>query len=194
MRFETYYRLIIRNKKGEIVKDTGLIPSHSYLLQFMQFMYGRFRPISNVNGKDVDGAQTHIVDTSSLNSNRLDAGVGDDTFGLVVGTNAGSTPEANDNYVLDTKILNTAVGEAGKLYYQSVTFVAPTANGGNVDFDITRTWLNETGSPITVKEIGMICKNITDTKYHLLLRDVVSDEVVADGYTLTLVYTLRSTA
>lgn len=191
---ETYYRILKHDSKGKLVKDSGLIPSHSYVIQFLELIGPLMRGHSKL-ATDVDGAESYIMGAYPPDAikdyGRMNAGVGNVTHGIVVGTNDGATPEDNENYKLDTKILHG--GTAGKLYYQATTFVAPRTVGPNIDLDISRAFLNGTGSTITVKEIGMICKNVLDTKYHLLLRDVVSDEDVLDGYTLTVVYTLRTT-
>lgn len=191
---ETYYRILKHNADGKLVKDSGLIPIHSYVIQFLELINGLLDGI-NITATDVDNAESTLLTTgySILNSGIVDAGTGDDTHGIVVGTNAGVTAEDNLNYKLDTKILHSAVGAAGKLNYLAVTMVAPRVVGANIDLDISRAFLNETGTTITVKEIGLICKEIVTPKYFLLLRDVVTDEDVLDGYTLTVVYTLRTT-
>ena len=193
MKLKLFYKLMLHDKKGKLVKDTGFLPSHSFVLQFLQAMEGIFDGI-DMTAKDVDNTDQLIIDYNEdidlqVNCN---AGVGVDTYGIVVGTNDGSTPENNTNVNLDTKILHSATGEAGKMNYRAVTFVAPTEIGPNIDFDISRPFINETASTITVKEIGIIIR--TATKYFLLLRDVVSDFAVTAGYTLTVVYTLRTTA
>lgn len=192
---ETYYRILKHGPGGRLVYDTGLIPSHSYVIQFLELIRAWFG-ITDKNATDVTGAESVLMDVTPDDSDtkgRVDPGVGNDTHGIVVGTNAGVTAEDNENYALDTKILHSGTGEANKLNYQAVTFIKAREVGANVDLDISRPFLNESGGTITVKEIGLICKNTTDTKYHLLLRDVVSDEDVEDGYTLTVVYTLRTT-
>lgn len=192
---ETYYRIMKHDPDGVLVSDTGLLPSHSYVIQFLEIL----DPIWHKNTKiatDVDGAETVLVDAFDDyqgQAAQVDAGVGADTWGVVVGTNAGTTAEDNENYALDTKILHSGIGDANKLNYQAVTFVTPRVVGPNVDLDIARTFLNETGNTITVKEIGIIVKNTIDTKYHLILRDVVADEAVDDGETLTVIYILRTT-
>ena len=190
---EPYYRILMHDPDGNLVKDTGLIPSGSYVIQFLELMESLFN-ITNKDAKDVNAASSRIITTSAdVNTKgRVDGAVGADTYGIVVGTNAGSTPEDNENYRLDTKILHSAVGEAGKLNYRNVTFIAPHELAGNIDLDISRAFLNETGSAITINEIGIICRN-TSGFYHLLLRDVVAPENVPDGNTLTVVYTLRTT-
>lgn len=191
---ETYYRILKHDPKGKLIEDSGLMSSDSYVIQFLELVEAFNSQIDKI-ATDVDGAESVLVDSSDDcdTKGRVDASAGDDAYGVVVGTNAGTTAEDNENYALDTKILHSAIGDAGELNYQAVTLVDARVIGANIDFDISRAFLNETGNPITVKEIGIICKNTTDTKYHLLLRDVVTDEEVADGYTLTVVYTLRTT-
>lgn len=191
---ETYYRLLKHDPDGKLVKDTGLIQSHSYVIQFLELVRAVWVG-GDFNATDVDGAESVIIDNSDdgETKGRVDAGVGADTYGIVVGTNAGASAEDNEDYALDTKILHSAIGEAGKLNYQAVSQVNARVVGANVDLDVSRAFLNETAGTITVREIGIICKNTTDTKYHLLLRDVVADEAVAAGFTLTVVYIIRTT-
>lgn len=191
---ETYYRILKHDPKGRLVKDTGLILSHSYVIQFLE-LYESIWTKTDKTATDVDGAESVLMDVSdNLDTKcRYNAGAGDDTHGIVVGTNAGVSAVDNEDYALDTKIVHSGDGTGGTFNYQAVTLVAPAVDGANVDFDISRPFLNETGVTITVKEIGIIIKNTTDTKYHLILRDVVTDEDVLDGYTLTVVYTLRTT-
>lgn len=197
MKVELFYRLLLRNEKGELVKDTGLIPSHSFVIQFLELLRGWFTGI-NADATDVNGVEQRIYSTVfCLHSGDVDAGVGVDTYGVLVGSNNGGTPEGNEDYNLDTKILHSGEGEAGKLDYQDVTFVKARVVGVNVDLDVSRSFINETANPITVKEIGIVCRqkyNAPTYYYHLLLRDVVSDFSITVGYTLTVVYTLRTKA
>lgn len=192
---ETYYRIMKHNSEGKLISDSGLILSRSYVLQFLQY-FEAILSNTDVSAKDVDGITSVLVDVDDTanTKGRIDAAVGDDTYGIVVGTNDTPTVEDNENYKLDTKILHSDAGEAGKLHYMAMILIAPGVVGANVEYDISRPFLNETDATITVKEIGIIIKNTTDTKYHLILRDVVTDEPVEAGYTLTVVYTLITSA
>jgi len=190
---ETYYRILKHDPDGKLVKDSGLIPSRSYVIQFLELLGAIFDGSGNVNATATDGTEDIIYDTTFMYKNgTVNPIAGDDDWGIVVGTNAGTTAEDNENYALDTKILHSGVGEANKLNYQAVTMIAAREVGLNVDLDVARTFLNETGSPITVKEIGLISR-CEPPNYHLILRDVVTDEEVLDAETLTVVYTLRTT-
>lgn len=190
--FELFYRIMIHDREGNLVEDTGKKKSHSYVIQFLELVEALFEGISK-NATDTSGAETQLYKSNINNANigRCDAGVGDATYGIVVGTNAGGSPEDNEDYALDTKIANGA--GAGQLQYQSMNFFVPAVDGANVDFDMSRAFANASGGTITVKEIGLICKQLTNVVYHLLLRDVVADNDVDDGFTLTVAYTLRTT-
>lgn len=196
MKFKTLRRLILQDRNGRVVKDTGFVPSHSYVIQWLEAIWALAEAIgigSQFLATDITGVESNILRTGSVsNILQLDAGVGG-LYGIVVGTNAGASPEDNEDYALDTLINHSAVGAAGCLNYRAVTFTPPAVSGPNVDFDISRPYINETGSTITVKETGIYCYNLTDAKFHLLLRDVVPDFDVDDGYTLTAVYRLRTT-
>jgi len=191
---KTYYRILKHDQEGKLIKDTGLLVSHSYVIQFLEIIEGFFSKSSPaVTATDVANAESVIVGPFTTDRyGRVDAAVGNDTYGIVVGTNAGTSAEDNEDYALDTKIATG--GGGGQLNYQAVTFVAPRTVGPNIDFDISRAFVNASGGTITVKEIGIIIKNTNDTKYHLLLRDVVTDEPVDAAETLTVVYVLRTTA
>jgi len=189
---ETYYRILKHDPDGNLVKDSGLVQSHSYVIQFLELVKVLLCGVGTI-ATDVDGVESAIYSGGAISGDgRVDGGVGLDTYGVVVGTNAGTSAEDNEDYALDTKIAHSGVGAAGCLNYQAVTFVPARVVGPNIDLDISRAFLNETGVTITVKEIGIICKTLT--KYFLLLRDVVADEPVDDAETLTVVYILRTTA
>lgn len=185
------YRLTLRDKKGKIVKDTGLLRSHSYVIQFLEMMQA-FCDGINMDATDTAGGESRIVTTTTLITShaRADAGIGNDDYGILVGSNAGATPEGNTDYALDTKIVEGT--GAGQLEYQAVTFVNARVVGANVDLDVSRPFINNSGAGVVVREIGLVVNS--PGNYHMLLRDVVSDFTVTDGYTLTVVYTLRTTA
>ena len=194
MNFEMFYRLVKRNAQGKVVKDSGLIPIRSYVIQFLEYLEGMW-DAETKQATDIDGTEQNITQTGvqCLTFGLANAPAGDDTYGVLVGTNAGATVEDNLNYKLDTKIEHSGTGEAGKMNHQIVVFDAPEVLGASVDFDVSRAYINETGSSITVKEIAIYIKNTNVTKYHMILRDVIAEQVVDDAETLTVTYTLRTT-
>ena len=196
MNLELYYRILKHDPDGRLVKDTGLMPSGSYVIQFLEMIGALFDGIRGTF-TDTNGAEsTMIYELENIDeSGQVRAPALDDKFGLVVGTNAGVSAEDNEDYALDSKIPHGDVGAVGTMNYRDVTFVAPRVVGPNVDFDVFRAFINENDATITVKEIGIITRmDYGVDKFHLILRDVVADEAVEAGYTLTVGYTLRSTA
>jgi len=195
MRFEAFYRLVKRNAKNEVVMDSGLVPCDSFVLQFLKLIRCEMVYPDSMKAKDIANTDQwiYVYGQGVSYLGRVDAGIGADTYGVVVGTNAGNTPEDNANYKLDTQILHSATGEAGKMNHQAVVMVAPSVVGGNVDMTVSRPFINETSGVITVKEIGIYCRQTFDTHSHCLLRDVVTPQGVNPAETLSVTYTLRTT-
>lgn len=206
MQLQLLRQMILTDKQGKVVRKTELEPSHSFVLQFLQLVFG-FTLKSNpthvspplVVGKDIAGAATNIIrDAGGYSVNlfgRIDAAIGDVTKGIVVGINTGVTAENNNNFTLDTIIAHGtgAPAPAGTLDYRTMVFVAPAVVGANVDFSTARPMINETIATITVKEIGIYIRNSSNNVTHMILRDVVADFPVDAGLTLTVVYILRTT-
>jgi len=57
---ETYYRILKHDPEGRLVKDSGLLPSHSYLVQFLELIGGLLERPDIVLATDVDGAENAI--------------------------------------------------------------------------------------------------------------------------------------
>jgi len=67
--------------------------------------------------------------------------------------------------------------------------------GANVDFEIRRTFHNDSGGAITVEEVALYAKTVNSVlafKYVCLARDL-NTQIVANNETLSVKYTLRTT-
>jgi len=101
---------------------------------------------------------------------------GDDSFGVVVGS--GSTPVSTTDYRLASKILHGA--GAGQLDYG--THVVTSSFGSSSSYiDVARSFTNRSGGDVTVRETGLIARNLwgglggqtaVDVKF-LIARDVL---------------------
>ena len=105
------------------------------------------------------------------------AGAGDDTFGIVVGT--GDTPVTADDYNLASKIAHGT--GAGQLSYGAVTLYDPFVSDYTVKQRIARSFTNNSGADITVKEIGLIVKTSVDNYLVMIIRDVITPLTIPDG-------------
>lgn len=187
-------RLVVTDKDGKIISDTGQKPAKSFLIQYLEFWYGAFRGV-NYSCTDIYNAETPIYEGARASTSvfRLDGPVGNNLYGIVVGTNAGSTPEDNENYKLDTQILHGA--GAGQLTHNACTWDAPAIVGVNVECEGKRSFTNNSGATVTVKEVGVYACGSIDVgtkRYHCIIRDVVADKDVPDLCSLTVYYTLRT--
>jgi len=69
--------------------------------------------------------------------------------------------------------------------------------GANVDLVIIRPFTNSSGNAITVEEISMeatTINNAAQVKYVTIAHDLTGGVVVANGETITVTYTFRTTA
>jgi len=201
MKLGLYYRTIITDKNGKIVKRSGWRKNKSFVIGFLKHIDALCSREANLAGNIVA-----TVDTGGV-SHDLQCTIGcawnatatlmifapddNDVYGIVVGT--GTTPPTNSDYRLEAKIAQ-GVG-AGQLDYGTHSRTAPEVVAGNVDFVMSRTFYNGSGASIIVNEIGIYCCSVIGTAYYYfcLVRDVITATTVANTQTLTVQYTLRTT-
>ena len=186
--------LTVKSKEDEITQRQEML-SESFVKQFLQFLWvscarvATGYRIKDYWVKDVDGDLNPVQVGSA--SFRANAAVNGDTYGILVGI--GTTAPTIDDYQMETKISH-GIG-AGQLQYSAVTFGAPTSDGTVSHFTITRDFSNASGSPITVREVGLVVyfsRMGSGSGYYLTIRDAVNI-TIPDGETLTVNYRLQAT-
>lgn len=188
-------RMVVRDPDGKIINDTGLNPTKSFVLQFLVFIYGHFSSQAAPTAKAVDGSLDRIrfQTDDGLEHFRMDAGGGVSTYGIVVGT--GDTVESNVDYKLASQLGEGAT--VGKITHSAVSITVPAVAGANVDLELKRSFTNNTGSAIVIKEAGIytIFTGYEATgKAHCIIRDVFPGPVNVPNYcSLSVHYTLRTT-
>lgn len=183
---------VVKEPGGKVISDTGQKPAKSFVIQFLEFIYGIAKAVGNVTATDVNGAEENLYFATGLANIhlRIDAPVNNSDYGIVIGT--GDTGETNTNYKLETQ-LTEGVG-AGNITHGAMDKVATAEVGANVDLELKRSFINNTGSAILVKEAGIYTKFVSTLKYHCIIRDVLPAPVnVPDKCSLTVYYTLRTT-
>ena len=188
-------RLVVQDENGSIISDTGNKPSRSFVIQFLEFIYAAFRG-TTTNATDVSGAETGIYRTAPAAHKlwrqqcQINAGANVSLYGQVVGT--GDTAATNTDNKLETQ-LTQGVG-AGNISHGAQIVDAVAIVGVNVDMVCKRSFTNNTGSTITIKEVGLYKRTEVDSTYHMLIRDVLAASVdVPDMCSLTVYHTLRTT-
>jgi hypothetical protein len=195
---EAYWEIEVRDASGKLLTFRKF-KAKSWLAQFIGMLKGQFMLIY---GASANGGNVNIIDTSGTaraypavpsyiyNSGLcLYAGDGVGDFGLVVGSS--DTPNTVNTYTMGA-IISHGNG-SGQLYYGATTMENPQNPSGTNYwiFRIIRTFTNNSGGSITVKEIGLIVKCYDsggNTRYFLIARDVISPVTVPNGATLTIRY------
>ncbi len=193
---ELLKRIIIKDRNGKIRYDSGLKLSHSSVKNFIGWIYGEFEFISYVM-TDTGGTSRTMaypgIGPAPNYRNYIDAPANNDNYGIVIGS--GTSGETINDYALDTQIAHGT--GAGQLQYSTHSIVKPTIVSDNVDFVFSRAFINGSGNDVVVREIGVYTLGL-DTgstfRYICVIRDILSSaETVANGETLTIQYTIRTT-
>ena len=168
----------------------------SFLKQFMQFM--EIALCHNYGG----GSTTNILDTSNT-LRTISAWYGIDCFytykflgtlaeltnanyGIVVGT--GVNAVTTSDYALQTPIANGA--GAGQLSYGLTGYVGTVTLPGSCTLQLTRTFINNSGGDITVKEIALVCASgntVAVECYFCLTRDLQTQLIAAGGSKIAVI-------
>lgn len=183
-------RMVVRDPEEKIISDTGKKKARSFLIQFLEFLYG-FPSTTIYRATATNGTEQNYVYGTYVCDGvfNVNAAVADYKFGVVIGT--GDTAESNTDYALANQ-LTEGVG-AGNISHGAVSFTGTAVVGANVDLEVKRAFTNATGSTITVKEAGVYV-GLADTYFHCIIRDVLAASVeVPDKCSLTVIYTIRTT-
>ncbi|MBA7528943.1 hypothetical protein ES705_21135 [subsurface metagenome] len=180
-----FYQLTVRDKSGKVVRKTRLRRSRSFCLAFLQMIQVQSMLVTGTI-KDVDGSNESAPKYESMFA--VNAGAGQDIYGTQLGT--GTTPVENDDFVMETKIMNG--GGATQLNYGLQADIPAIEVGANVDYQLLRSFTNNSGGTIQVTEAG-IYAFIKAATFAMTVHDVFTAVPVADGETITATYTFRTT-
>jgi len=197
------YEVEVRDKNGKLLsRHHG--KSHSWLKPFIQLMmaewqyaYGGSTP-SAVSITDETGTVRSMPSGyqsyCQYSAWAVNAPATDSSYGVKVG--GGDTPNALSTYALASPIIHGT--SSGQLIYGAHTIESVINPSGNdLTFRITRAFTNNSGSSVTVKEIGIATKRNDQggtARTFLFVRDVLpSPTSVPDSASLTIRYTVKIT-
>ena len=195
MKVKLFHQLQVHDKNGELEYDSGKVPSHSFVIQFLELLYGFLGESGDLDATDTSGGESRIYNSGQVANltGRVDSSA-TELYGVVVGLNTtGPTAESNTNFKLDTIVDHGDA--AGELNHQAVVFVTARDVAGNIELDVSRPFINNSGGQIDIEEIGVITREQgAGSHYHLIMRDVIGTTPVADTSVLTVTYVLQTTA
>jgi len=184
-----WYKVIVRDRDGKVLSCENR-RSRSMLGNWYRILYAHMASTS-----------TSLVHTSGNSWGVINFGdnwkfvaaANEDYIGIVIGT--GIAAVTIDDYKLDSQIMQGT--GSGQMRHLASTPGWPSVAGSSCDFLASRTFLNNSGGPITVRESGIYCrvKGPTYYGYACIVRDILATpQDVPDGGSITIDYTLRITA
>lgn len=191
-----YLTVVVRDRDRIIYGKRQRV--RSFLSNWVKALYG----LMTIR---VDQSAVYVVNTGGVSREypylcavsvpvfKVNSGEGDSSFGIKFGS--GTTPPTVDDYNLESPIEHGT--SSGQLYYYS-TSVYYEVLSDRVKLYISRSANNQSGSPITVSEVGVIFNYSYNnagvclpTKV-LILRDLIDPAITLDvGQTISVTYTLE---
>ena len=209
---EMYVTAEVRDKTGKLVTRKRF-KSYSFVANLIRVLrklmeggvgstsgVARYSCFTGTEPVDITGASKGVLTAYSWGTPptycwvfRANAGAGDVSHGIRVGT--GSSTPTPTQFVLDAPIGHGVGG--GQLSHQNCVIYATQIVDNVTSFQIMRTFVNDSGGDILVKEFAiyvLISPFDTGDATLMICRDVDVDGVlVTAGATLTVRYTLKVT-
>lgn len=180
MNFEAYILAQITNPKNN--KKITLPPkkAQSYVRQFIDILACQLST-QNYTIKDINGTDRTISDHAA--NFRVNAGSGNTVNGIVIGS-SNAAVEISQHCLQSQITTNVAHG--------AVSFAGPIIDGSTCYVDVIRTFTNNTGSELNIKEVGLY-GYAGGTAYKFMLDRTLYTLDVPDGNAVTLAYRLSVT-
>jgi len=205
--------ITIKDKNGKIIKQHKQ-HSHSFLTNFATMLMASMVESESANFyyfRVTAGTWYSFDVNTDWGIFYMNDGANDSTYGIVVGT--GITPPTPNDYNLEN-IISNGTG-SGQLVY-GATSISPksgtsplqagtsepttgvlTPSGNTTSFSVSRTFQNQSGSPITVSEVGIIATLLVYNNiqgYVLIIHDLLSSAItIPNGGVMAITYTISVT-
>lgn len=183
--------LVVTDSSGKVIQRVRE-KCHSFLYWFAWWfssilLSGGGAIRDAITGQDVSCLQTSWTPT------KVEAPAGNDSYGIWIGT--GSAPNEISTYTLQSKIPH-GTGSNKMQYGETVCSMIDSSNFPIMRFEITRSFTNNSGGNITVREIGLVMQHSSDgssiNARLMICRDVLSSPVtVPNGGILYVKYYIR---
>jgi len=156
--------------------------ANTLLKQFFQLLERQFRQ-SSVTVKRVDGT----LDSGNYDANTfaINAGENNNDYGIVIGSGSTAVNKCSD-YALENKL---------NLDCSAVTVNSTTCDNEKIELSAYRSFTNNTGSDVTIREVGLYCAGTSTSYIHCIDRTVLSEPItLQNGKTVKIMYMIRYVA
>ena len=179
------WRITVRDKSGKVIEQKegkGDSVLDNWIKLFESIKTGTAWTPNDTSGSSCS------ISNLAITSCAGHAPAGDDDYGILVGT--GTDPVDITDYQLASKISHGT--GSGQLSYGETSSYTD-GSGLQQDRGMQRSFDNNSGADITIKEIGMVLKiNDGSSDYYIMvMRDVISDTTVPNGGRVTIEYWFR---
>ena len=189
MNVKAYLKVKVIDKNGKCIYYRRY-RSRSFVVNFLRTIFTNLsgQSINNVN---TSGGSYSIGTTDNIIVND---GSNDDSYGILIGkgTSAPSIIDSN----LSQVISNGA--SVGQMQYSAVSVTGAVTNTStNTGYiTVTRTFTNNSGSSITVSEVGLVAWSGNETfqtnQYYLIIHDLLPSPItVPNGSSLSISYEIQ---
>lgn len=168
-------RAELHGPAGRLIKRFPWKKANSLLCQFIQVLQIQASQVA-INIKRTDG--TTSANSISTAAFRLNAAAVNADWGMIIGT--GTTAVTMTDFALETRVFTNIV-------FGIVSFAAENPDVATWRLAIARTFLNNTGASLGIREVGLASVDQPGTKYILVDRSLYSVDV-PNGVTVTMTY------
>jgi hypothetical protein len=160
---------------GTLFEKRDFQEAHSFTINFLK---GLFEYMANAAIIAFDTANSSQTMPAQYAPFQLTAAANATTTGILIGS--GTNPNTLTDYNLQTQI-------TANVYHNAMNFFINCPSASAAELIINRTFLNNTGSALTINEVGLFGLNSGIAKIFLLDRTLFTI-VVPAGLAITLTY------
>jgi hypothetical protein len=189
MNVKTYLKIKVIDEKGKCTYYKRY-RSRSFVIGFLREFY------TNLSGQGITSVNINGQQYTTNSGDRMGVndGANDSTYGILVGSGT-SAPTIIDHSL---SILIPNGTSTGQLQYGAVNIYSPVTNTSTNSgyFTVSRTFTNNSGSSVTVSEVGMAAWDGayvgSPGQYYLILHDLLPTPItVPNGSSLTISYEIQ---
>jgi len=188
MKFQMYVDVVVRDKNGKVIQRIRKRKCTSYVRAMMDLLRAQFGQTSTTAVDTGGASRTFAGNTYHFWAT---AGASVTTFGIRVGTGTAAVTIAD--YSLQTPIAEGT--GAGQLTHGATSVSTSSTVGSSRLFTVARTFTNNSGTSITVNEVGLIvtAQDTGVVDRNLLVERSLLTFSIANGASATVTYTIQVT-
>jgi len=170
----------IRDKDGQFIRELPEEIANSFVKALVDMLYKHFSQEA-LAIVETDG--TSVAHAPFVQDLVVTAGVGITGYGIVVGT--GINAVTVDDICLQTQV-------TANVGHGVVSVTIPATVGSSRQLDIQRTFTNNTGAELNIKEVGLYIITASTAYAYCIDRSLYSIDI-ANGESITLRYRIKVT-